>query len=177
MQVGGIIADVFESFPATMKVNIKVGSLVILSGPSGSGKSTVCEQIAKDYHPSLILSSDALREQFYESRPTGEGESLQPVDDRLIFQIMEEITHSRLREGLTTFIDATMLNDQTRGEIDCREKTSGYCFTEEELDELGNQLEIPRPKHFKSTLADADRLNKLEDQQQQLERMTLLENN
>ncbi|WP_171814923.1 AAA family ATPase [Halothece sp. PCC 7418] len=123
-----------------MKVNIKVGSLVILSGPSGSGKSTVCGQIAKDYHPSLILSSDALREQCYGSRPTCEGESPQPVDDRLIFQIMEEITHSRLREGLTTFIDATMLNDQTRGDfikiaqkLDCSYQVLIFDVSDEEL--------------------------------------------
>ncbi|MDR9403418.1 MAG: T4 RnlA family RNA ligase, partial [Halothece sp. Uz-M2-17] len=38
--------------------------------------------------------------------------------------------------------------------IGCREKISGYCFTEEELDELGNKLEIPRPKHFQSPLAE-----------------------
>ena len=97
-----------------MKVNITVGSLVILSGPSGSGKSTVCEQVAKQYHPSMILSSDDIREQFFGSRPTLDGLKPQPVDDRLIFQLLEQITASRLREGLTTFIDATMLNDKVR---------------------------------------------------------------
>ncbi len=108
-----------------MKVKIKVGSLVILSGPSGSGKSTLCQQIAKDYHSSLILSSDTLREQFFGSRPTREGITPQPVDDRLIFQVIEEITQTRLRDGLTTFIDATMLNDRTRGDlIKIAEKTN-----------------------------------------------------
>ena len=97
-----------------MEINIKVGSLVILSGPSGSGKSTVCEQVAKQYHPSMILSSDTIREQFFGSRPTLEGMKPQPVDDRLIFQLLEQITESRLREGLTTFIDATMLSDKVR---------------------------------------------------------------
>jgi predicted kinase len=100
-----------------MKVNIQVGSLVLLSGPSGSGKSTVCKQIAKDYHPTMILSSDALRNQFYGSRPIKEGLSPQPVDDRLIFKVMKEVTHSRLKEGLTTFIDATLLSDKARGDF------------------------------------------------------------
>ena len=100
-----------------MKVNISVGSLVLLSGPSGSGKSTLCEQVAKAYHPSFILSSDALRKQFFGSRPTQEGVSPQPVDDRLIFQLLEEITYARLRDGLTTFIDATMLTDRARGDF------------------------------------------------------------
>jgi len=43
--------------------------------------------------------------------------------------------------------------------IGCREKESGYCFTEEELDELGTKLEIPRPNHFKDTLAKVLKLS------------------
>lgn len=123
-----------------MKVNIRVGSLVILSGPSGSGKSTLCEQVAKDYHRSMILSSDSLRDKFFGSRPTSNGLKPQAIDDRLIFQLMEEVAHSRLHNGLTTFIDATMLNDKARGDfIKIAQKTNSpylvliFNLSDEEL--------------------------------------------
>lgn len=93
---------------------IQPASLVLLSGPPGSGKSTACQ----DLPPSLVISSDRLRETFFGTAKTVvEGrlaDHPMALDDRLIFATMETVVQARLRAGLTTVVDATLISDKER---------------------------------------------------------------
>ena len=86
---------------------IKPGTLVILSGPSASGKSTCAPE-------EMTISSDRLRKQFFGLDYIPNGQRPRPTDDRFIFEAMEQIVSTRLRVGMTTFVDATLLRDKDR---------------------------------------------------------------
>ena len=65
-----------------------------------------------------MISSDRLRESFFGTAKTLVDD--QPadvplaVDDRLIFATMENFVRARLRAGLTTVVDATLISDKER---------------------------------------------------------------
>ncbi|MEM9806379.1 MAG: AAA family ATPase [Cyanobacteria bacterium P01_D01_bin.56] len=99
---------------STHQISIQIGSLVLLSGAPGAGKSTACQHLPSE----LVLSSDALRQTFF-----GTGKTVvdghvadRPLatDDRLIFSTLESVVHARLKTGLTTIVDATLISDKER---------------------------------------------------------------
>ncbi|MEM9217515.1 MAG: AAA family ATPase [Cyanobacteria bacterium P01_F01_bin.150] len=95
-------------------ISIPLGSLVLLSGPPGCGKSTACQSVPQSW----VVSSDALRQQFFgTAKVVVDGTvALSPmaVDDGLVFSIMEQVVRSRLKVGLTTVVDATLISDKQR---------------------------------------------------------------
>lgn len=98
----------------TTTVSIPVGGLVLLSGAPGAGKSSACE----DLPPQLVVSSDDLRHRFFGTAPAmvdGQvGQRPLATDDGLIFSTLENLVKSRLKVGLTTVVDATLLTDRDR---------------------------------------------------------------
>ena len=103
------------SLPMSVQtIPISLGSLILLSGPPGCGKSTACEALPD----SLVVSSDALRQQFFGTAKTVvDGTvAMRPmaVDDGLVFSVMEQVVRSRLQVGLTTIVDATLISDKQR---------------------------------------------------------------
>ncbi|NEZ67340.1 hypothetical protein D0962_32065 [Leptolyngbyaceae cyanobacterium CCMR0082] len=95
-------------------VSIQIGSLVLLSGAPGAGKSTACQHLPS----ALILSSDALRQTFFGTAKTlVDGQVADrplATDDRLIFSTLESVVRARLKAGLTTIVDATLISDKER---------------------------------------------------------------
>ena len=93
---------------------IPIGSLVLLSGAPGAGKSTACCQLP----PELVLSSDVLRQRFFgTARTVVDGHVAErplATDDRLIFATLESLVRARLKAGLTTIVDATLISDKER---------------------------------------------------------------
>ncbi|MEM1252456.1 MAG: AAA family ATPase [Cyanobacteria bacterium P01_H01_bin.21] len=96
------------------EISIQVGSLVLLSGAPGVGKSTACQHLP----PELVLSSDGLRQTFFGTAKTVvDGQVTErplATDDRLIFSTMESVVRARLKAGLTTIVDATLISDKER---------------------------------------------------------------
>lgn len=96
------------------EISIQIGSLVLLSGAPGSGKSTACQHLP----PELVLSSDGLRQTFFGMAKTVvDGHVTErplATDDRLIFSTMESVVRARLKAGLTTIVDATLISDKER---------------------------------------------------------------
>ncbi|MEM8614266.1 MAG: AAA family ATPase [Cyanobacteria bacterium P01_H01_bin.105] len=95
-------------------IPISIGSLVLLSGAPGAGKSTACQQLP----PELVLSSDTLRQTFFGTATTlvdgHVADRPLATDDRLIFSTMENVVRARLKAGLTTVVDATLISDKER---------------------------------------------------------------
>ena len=100
--------------PILISIPITIGSLVLLSGAPGAGKSTACQHLPSE----LVLSSDTLRQTFFGTAKTlvdGQvAERPLPTDDRLIFSTLETVVRARLKAGLTTVVDATLVNDKER---------------------------------------------------------------
>ena len=99
---------------STTQISIRIGSLVLLSGAPGAGKSTACQHLPSE----LILSSDALRQTFFgTAKRLVDGQVADrplATDDRLIFSTMENVVRARLKAGLTTIVDATLISDKER---------------------------------------------------------------
>lgn len=95
-------------------LSIPIGSLVLLSGAPGAGKSTACQHLP----PELVLSSDALRQTFFGTAKTvvdgHVADRPLATDDRLIFATLENVVRARLKAGLTTVVDATLISDKER---------------------------------------------------------------
>lgn len=95
-------------------VFIPIGSLVLLSGAPGAGKSTACHNLPSE----LVLSSDTLRRSFFGTAQTVVDDQVaarpMATDDRLIFSTLESIVRARLKVGLTTIVDATLISDKER---------------------------------------------------------------
>ncbi|MBE9069284.1 AAA family ATPase [Leptolyngbya cf. ectocarpi LEGE 11479] len=95
-------------------IPIPIGSLVLLSGAPGAGKTTACQHLP----PELVLSSDTLRQTFFGTAKTlVDGQVTDrplATDDRLIFSTLENIVRARLKAGLTTVVDATLISDKER---------------------------------------------------------------
>ncbi|NEQ53650.1 MAG: AAA family ATPase [Leptolyngbya sp. SIO3F4] len=99
---------------STTHISIQIGSLVLLSGAPGAGKSTACQHLPSE----LVLSSDTLRQTFFGTGKTlvdGQvAERPLATDDRLIFSTLENVVRARLKAGLTTVVDATLISDKER---------------------------------------------------------------
>ncbi|MEM7066685.1 MAG: AAA family ATPase [Cyanobacteria bacterium P01_B01_bin.77] len=95
-------------------IPIPIGSLVLLSGAPGAGKSTACQHLP----PEIVLSSDTLRQTFFGTAKTlVDGQVADrplATDDRLIFATLENIVRARIKAGLTTVVDATLISDKER---------------------------------------------------------------
>lgn len=95
-------------------IPISIGSLILLSGAPGAGKTTACQHLP----PELVLSSDTLRQTFFGTAKTlVDGQVTDrplATDDRLIFATLETIVRARLKAGLTTVVDATLISDKER---------------------------------------------------------------
>lgn len=96
------------------KISMPIGSLVLLSGAPGAGKSTACQDLPAE----LVLSSDTLRQTLFgTSKTVVDGQVAErplATDDRLIFSTMETVVQARLKAGLTTVVDATLISDKER---------------------------------------------------------------
>lgn len=85
-------------------------TLTVLVGLSGSGKSTIATQLAKDNHNTVIVSSDAIREEL-----TGNYEDQEHNEE--VFKIF----HNRIRKNLenkkNVIADATNITMKSRRAI------------------------------------------------------------
>lgn len=100
---------------------IKAGSLGIMSGLPGAGKSTILKN--SKLAPGVVISSDHLRRTFA-------GESMfidvdghkviEPLSTMgvLVWQTLERVVEERLKQGLTTIVDATLVADCIPGTAD-----------------------------------------------------------
>lgn len=84
-----------------------MGKVFILVGAPASGKSTWAENYIGDHPNTLILSSDALRKEYYEN------ESIQD-NPAFIFKVMRERLDNFLKIGYNVIIDATNMNRKNR---------------------------------------------------------------
>jgi predicted kinase len=107
-----------------LTAEFRPGTLVILSGAPGSGKSSLAAQ-----YPEHVVSSDNLRATFFgyqneliEERPTfylygvdsRASERPRNLDDGFIFETLEKIVDVRMKNGMTTIVDATSPTDTDR---------------------------------------------------------------
>lgn len=97
-------------------LTLQAGNLYILSGPPGCGKSSFLQN---NNLSDKVVSSDDLRDQIFGTRWSEVDGELQEVrfedEDGRIFDIMESMVEGRLRQHLTTFVDATSIDDKARG--------------------------------------------------------------
>ena len=98
------------------EIELKSGELYILSAPPAAGKSTFLKNNNIPEH--MILSSDTLRSQILGDTLSYDqyGVVNEPLynDESSIFRILRTALNSRLRERLTTFLDATNCTDKDR---------------------------------------------------------------
>lgn len=76
--------------------------LYVLVGLSGSGKSTLAAQLAESNENTVIVSSDAIREEL-----TGKIEDQSRNNE--VFEIFHQRIRKNLEEGKNTIADATNL--------------------------------------------------------------------
>lgn len=95
--------------------------LYILSGISASGKSTLTNSLIKQGLPEdAIISSDTIRKNIlgtnFFSDENGIAETLigWNTSQKEIFEIIDQILNIRLKQKLTTILDATNLTDKVR---------------------------------------------------------------
>lgn len=98
------------------EITLKSGELYILSAPPASGKSTFLKN--NNIPESMILSSDTFRQEILGNTYSYDQYGLvnEPLynDDSSIFRILRTALHARLKENLTTFLDATSCTDKDR---------------------------------------------------------------
>ena len=100
---------------------LESNKLYILSGISASGKSTLTNKLLSQGLPEdAIVSSDTIRKNIlgtnYFSDENGIAETLigWNTAQKEIFEIIDQILHIRLKQKLTTILDATNLTDKVR---------------------------------------------------------------
>jgi predicted kinase len=97
-------------------LNLEMGWLYILSAPPASGKSTFLRN--NNIDESMVVSSDELREKYvgvgYGIDEQGIYNSPLHSSDGAIFNVLRQILELRLKENLTTFLDATSVKDSVR---------------------------------------------------------------
>tara|TARA_Y100000588_G_scaffold324551_2_gene357787 strand:+ start:6413 stop:8764 length:2352 start_codon:yes stop_codon:yes gene_type:complete len=98
------------------EITLKSGELYILSAPPASGKSTFLKNNNIPNH--MIISSDTLRSEILGNTYSYDQYGLvnEPLynDDSSIFRILRTALQARLKEKLTTFLDATNCTDKDR---------------------------------------------------------------
>lgn len=100
---------------------LESNKLYILSGISASGKSTLTNKLLTQGLPEdAIVSSDTIRKNIlgtnFFSDDNGIAETLigWNTAQKEIFEIIDQILHIRLKQKLTTILDATNLTDKVR---------------------------------------------------------------
>lgn len=100
---------------------LESNKLYILSGISASGKSTLTNQLlAQGLPEDAIVSTDSIRRNIlgtnFFSDDNGIAETLigWNTAQKEIFEIIDQILHIRLKQKLTTVLDATNLTDKVR---------------------------------------------------------------
>ncbi len=83
--------------------------LHIMVGPSGAGKSTYIE---KNYKPSDVISSDAVREQLFGGHEDGQGHSQEEL--ARTWSYVHSLVKARLEHGVFTVLDATNIKRKDR---------------------------------------------------------------
>jgi len=103
-------------------LELNTGSLYIMSGLPGSGKSTALSNL--QLPEGTIISSDALRRQLYGTRTYEDERGVEHLylhgwgkPGQEVFELMRRMVRMRLLEHLTTFVDATFLNDMVRDDF------------------------------------------------------------
>lgn len=97
-------------------MKLSTPGLYILSGPSGSGKST---WVRNNNLQEFTFSTDDFRQRVA-GTVTYFSDSMQEITnpsarmDELVFEIMEKIVETRMKEGLLTLVDSTALTDTIR---------------------------------------------------------------
>lgn len=95
---------------------LETNKLYVLSGLPGVGKSTFLKN--SNIPEYCILSTDKLRESILGSNNSfdeyGIYESIPQNANDIVFDALHKILDFRMRQGLTTFIDATSIKDQDR---------------------------------------------------------------
>lgn len=113
------VARLFLLFMTTL--TLPMGRLYLMSGLPASGKSTLLKNL--NLPDGFVVSSDQLRKQLYGTKlylEQGiEREHLYGWNrpGPAVFDIMKTLVRERMREGLTTFVDATLLTDSERDEF------------------------------------------------------------
>lgn len=102
-------------------IYLQSNKLYILSGISASGKSTLTNNLLRQGLPSdAIISSDTIRKNIlgtnFFTDENGIGETLigWNTSQKEVFEIIDQILHLRLKQKLTTVLDATNLTDKVR---------------------------------------------------------------
>lgn len=94
-----------------------MGDLYIMIGPSGSGKSTIASKIKESIPHSIIVSTDAIREEKWGNA----GDQREP---QVIFRIAYSNTEQYLKEGYNVIFDSTALKSKYRKNL--REIANGH---------------------------------------------------
>ena len=94
---------------------LEMGKLYLMSGAPGAGKSTWLNQADIPRH--MVVSSDEFRERFMGYRDVGEHRMHFQKASGPVFETMRTIVASRMAERLTTFVDATLINDKVRSDF------------------------------------------------------------
>lgn len=120
------------------KIKINTGDLILLSGLPGVGKSTFLSK--NKISESMVVSLDTIRTTYFgniKSYDTvGYFETPSYVNEELVIDIAKKVVESRMKEGLTTFVDATLPNDNSRKMFASiadkyKNKTSVFIFSED----------------------------------------------
>jgi predicted kinase len=88
--------------------------LTLLIGPAGCGKSTYA---AKHFMPSTIVSSDETREMltvWNRDNPVDTWHELSDSDHGRVWHAVQDVVQTRVRNGMTTVVDATNLRRRDR---------------------------------------------------------------
>lgn len=94
-------------------MKLATNTLYILSGVPGSGKSTLTKQVPQE----MVISSDRIRENLIGTLFSfnKKAEKRRSSDrDKEVFEIVDKMLEARLKERLTTFLDATNVSDKVR---------------------------------------------------------------
>jgi predicted kinase len=101
-------------------MKLKTNTLYIMSGSPGSGKSTFLQRNIKEGNISkeMVISSDSFRDILVSSHPCYKEGKLslnRSADlDEAAFGMLKIAVEGKIREGLTTFVDMTSINDEVR---------------------------------------------------------------
>ena len=97
---------------------MSVPVFTMMVGLPGSGKSTLAEKIAKKDNNTIVLSSDALREELC-------GNIDDQTKNRDVFEVMNERTIDNLKAGKSVVYDATNVHSKGRVSLLKKIKDSG----------------------------------------------------